>query len=50
MVDADDGPTSRRANEVAQQRLAVLNRARSQIVAVEVDKVEGKIGELVGLA
>ena len=38
------------ADDVAQQRLAILDRAGAQIVAVEMEEVEGKIGELLGPA
>jgi hypothetical protein len=36
------------ADNLAQQRLAVLDRAGAQVVAVEVEKVEGEIGEPLG--
>src|SRR4051812_25451440 len=49
MVDIDDprAPRSpRRADDVAQQQLAVLDWAAPQVVTVEVQQVEREIGEL----
>jgi hypothetical protein len=46
VVDIDDPVVSGRADDVAQQGLAILDRAAAQVVAVEVQQVEGEVGEL----
>jgi hypothetical protein len=40
VVDIDDPLASHHADHIAQHRFAVLNRARAQVVAVEVEQVE----------
>jgi hypothetical protein len=46
----DDPRAAGGADHIAQERLPVLDRAAAQIVAVEVQQVEGEIDELVGAA
>ena len=50
MIHIDDPFAPSGADHVAQQRFAVLYRAASQVVAIEVQQVEGEIGEPVGAA
>ena len=44
-IDRDETRQAGRADDVAQQRLAIFERARARIVAVEVEKLEGEIGQ-----
>ena len=48
MVNAYDARTAGAADHVAQKRLAILNRAAPEIMAVEVQQVEREVGELLG--
>ena len=50
MADIDDARATGRADQVTQERLAILNRAVPQVVTVEVQQVEGEIGEALGPA
>ena len=50
MIDRDKPRTAGDGNDVLQQRLAMLDRGAAQIMAVEVEKVEGEIGEPLGPA
>jgi hypothetical protein len=45
MIDRDQTRAADGADDVAQQRLPVLNPAGAQVVAVEMEQVEGEIGD-----
>ena len=45
MIDIDDPLAPCHADHIPQQHLAVFDRAAPEIVAIEVQEIEGEIGE-----